>query len=80
MNKLKLATKMNGGKRKGAFLSDAWLKRKDSIAKRVARRAELNRKKSAKRWEARKGVGKRLGVNPKRVIWNGEGVELTIKN
>jgi len=37
-DKVKLATKMNNGQRKGMFLSDAWEKRKQAIAKRVAKK------------------------------------------
>lgn len=78
MEKSKLATKLNKNIQKGRFLSDAWFARKEAIAKRVARKAEVNRQKSAKRWSIRKEIAKRFGVNPRRVILQGEGVEAHI--
>jgi len=41
--------------------------RREAIARRVQRRAEHNRVKSLIRWSWRRKIGKREGVNPKRV-------------
>ena len=37
--KVRIATKLNGGKRKGMFLSDAWEARREAIAKRVKKQS-----------------------------------------
>jgi len=53
--------------------------RKERRQARLRKKIEASRKRSEKRKELRAQIAEKEGVSPSRVVWNGAGIEYTIK-